>query len=442
MLKTTLFHGLALTILAGMPCLAAAEDWPGWRGPRGDGTSLEESVPVRWNGESGENVAWKVAVPGEGFGSPIVCRNCVFLVTCNPDTRDRMLVCFDRRTGQLRWQQSVIKSHLEIKHRLNSFASSTPVTDGETVYVTFLETDGREAPAQNVGKNQRPMNPGRIVVAAYDFEGRRKWIVRPGGFASVHGFCTNPILYRDFVIINGDHDGDSYLAALNKNTGQTVWKQPRAHKTRSYVTPLIREIDGEPQMVLSGSMHIASYDPRSGAQRWAIEGPAEQFVASMVYDGKQFYMVAGFPTYHAMAIRPDGSGDVTNTHVTWHVKNLSCYVPSPVLVGDRLYVADDQGTGNCFDTATGDLVWKARMASHYSASLVAAGGNVFFTSDDGTTKIVRPGPKLDVVAENQLGESSFASPAMANGQIIIRGEKNLYCIGSRERASSPNPSGK
>lgn len=432
MLRLLIVSGLLLAAFLRSPAPLAAEDWPGWRGPRGDGTSLEETLPLHWNGETGQNVVWKSAVPGEGMGSPIVRGDRIFLVSCLTATQERVLVCLDRLTGKIRWQRSVIKSPLEIKHRLNSFASSTPAADAETIYVTFLETDGSEAPAPNVG-TPRPLNPGQIVVAAYDFDGTEKWLVRPGGFASVHGFCSNPVLYRDLVIINGDHDGDSYIVALDRSTGKTVWKQPRAHKTRSYATPLIREIDGEPQMVFAGSMHIASLDPRDGSSRWTIEGPAEQFVASMVYDGRQFYMVAGFPTYHVMAIRPDGAGDVTSTHVAWHVTNVSCYVPSPVLVGERLFVADDRGTANCFDTATGKRLWQTRLGTHYSASLVTAAGLVYFTADDGVTKIVQPGDELNVIAENQLGESCFASPAIANGRLFLRGEKHLFCIGTQER---------
>jgi outer membrane protein assembly factor BamB len=423
------FVALTAGLFFGSPG-ARGEDWPGWRGPRGDGTGLDANAPLRWNGTTGENIAWKVAVPGEGAGSPIVSRGRVFLVSCLTETEERVLICLDRQTGRTLWKTTVIKAPLEIKHRLNSFASSTPATDGELVYVTFFEADGSEAPAPNVG-TPRPLNPGQIIVAAYDFSGRQKWLVRPGGFASVHGFCSNPVLFDDLVIVNGDHDGNSYIVALNRFTGETVWKQPRAHKTRSYVTPLIREIDGRPQMVLSGSYHIASYDPRDGTPLWTVEGPAEQFVASMVYDGRQFYMAAGFPTHHVMAIRPDGHGDVTKSHVSWHVTNVSCYVPSPVVVGDFLVVADDRGTANCFDAADGKRLWQTRLGSHYSASLVTAGGRVYFTADDGTTRIVRPGLELEIVAENPLGEPCVASMAISGGQLFVRGEKNLYCIGPK-----------
>ena len=217
--------------------------------------------------------------------------------------------------------------------------------------------------------------------------------------------------------------------ALDKAAGQIVWKVDRLNNTRSYVTPLIREIDGRVQMVLSGSHHIASYDPRDGSMHWQIDGPTEQFVASMVFDGQQFYMAAGFPTYHVMGIRPDGTGNVTDTHVAWHSTSAACYVPSPVVIDGRLFIADDRGTVNCFQASDGQRLWRERMARHISASLVTAGGLVYFLSDEGVMTLVRPADEMVVVAENPLGEYCFASPAISQGQIFLRSEHHLYCIG-------------
>jgi len=431
MLRLVLVFGLALTCCFAPSNSVHGENWPGWRGPRGDGTSLETDVPLAWDGPTGKNLLWKSEVPGVGHASPIVWGDRIFLVSCLEEREERILVSFDGRSGARQWQRTVLRSPLETRNRLNSFASSTPVTDGELVYVTFLEIDGSTVEARNVSR-PRPVTLGRMVVAAYDFQGNRRWIVRPGEFASVHGYCSSPVLYDDLVIINGDHDGDSYVVALEKATGETVWKRPREHKTRSYVPPIIREIDGRTQMVFSGSRCVVSLDPSDGSRYWKIDGPTEQFVASMVYDGERFYMVAGFPTYHVMGIRPDGKGNVTETHVDWHVTNVRCYVPSPVVLDGYLLVADDRGTANCFEAATGERLWQERLGKHYSTSLVTAKGLAFFLADDGVMKLVRPGPTLDVVAENELGEECRASPAISGGRLFLRGERNLYCIGSTE----------
>ncbi|MEO8496954.1 MAG: PQQ-binding-like beta-propeller repeat protein, partial [Planctomycetota bacterium] len=167
-----------------------------------------------------------------------------------------------------------------------------------------------------------------------------------------------------------------------------------------------------------------------------IDGPTEQFVASMVFDGNLFFMSAGFPDHHVMGIRPDGTGIVTDTHVAWHQTSAKCYVPSPVVLDGYLIVADDRGTANCFDASTGEPLWKERLGTHFSASLIHANGLVYLIADDGITSIVRPGSKLDVIAENPLGEASYASPAVSDGQLFIRGERNLYCIEQQTAAGN------
>ncbi len=423
-----------LALFVGHPDIGTAEDWPCWRGPRGDGTSLETGIPTEWNGKTGLNIAWKVEIPGEGHSSPVVWRDHIFLTSCIKDTQDRILLCLNRKDGSTIWQTTVIKAVLETRHQLNSFASGTPATDGEVLCVSFLEVDGHEVPAPNVG-SVRPVTPGKMLVAAFDMAGKELWRVHPGEFTSAHGFCSSPVIYQNLVIVNGDHDGDSYIVGLDRRTGETVWKTPREHKTRSYCTPIIRDVAGRTQLVFSGSKRVVSLDPATGTTHWVVEGPTEQFVSSMVFDGDNFFLTAGFPTHHVMAIRPDGSGDVSDSHIAWHSMEAKCYVPSPVLVNDYLFVADDRGTVNCFDRITGKRHWQDRLGSHYSASLATAGGLVYFTADDGVTSVVRPDNKLVVVSSNPLGEYSFASPAVSQGQIFIRGEKHLFAIGSEKPAS-------
>lgn len=397
---------------------AAAENWPGWRGPRGDGSSEESAVPTRWNGEKNENIAWQVEVPGTGHASPVIWNDRIFLVSCLEEEQDRILLCFDRKSGKTLWQKSVLKSPLEKKHALNSYASSTPITDGKLVYVTFLE-----------GTKQGEAKGAQMAVAAYDFDGNQKWLVRPGPFSSVHGYCSCPVLFEDKLIVNGDHDGDAYLVALDRETGETAWKTPRENKTRSYSTPIIRDIDGRTQMILSGSMSVASYDPRTGTRHWIIDGPTEQFVASMVYNGKLLFMTAGFPEHHILAIRPDGRGNVTDTHIEWRTKENTSYVPSPIALGDYFLIVSDEGIASCYEAATGRRTWRQRIGPHYSASLVSAGGLAYFLSDEGVTTVVKPGEKYDAIEVNPLGEACYASPAISQGQIFLRAEKHLYAIG-------------
>ena len=428
---------LALPLICGSLFLApaSAEDWPGWRGPRGDGTSLEKNIPTNWDGAENRNIAWKTEIPGKGHASPIVSGDRVFVVTCRDATADRVLLCLDRQTGRVLWEHTVVRSALEKKNGLNSHASGTPATDGKWVYVTFAAIDPTVPKGDRsfTTEKQAPqaVDPCEMVVAAYDFDGRRQWLVRPGKFASKHGYCTSPVIFEDLLILNGDHDGDAYLVALDRATGKTVWKTPRENKTRSYCTPLIREIDGRTQMVLSGSLCVASYDPRNGKRHWIIDGPTEQYVASMVYNGSLMFMTAGFPEYHILAIRPNGQGNVTKTHVAWHETKGCSYVPSPIVSGGGRYflIVSDTGIASCFEAATGKRHWMERIGPHYSASLVEAEGLVHFLSDDGVTKIVRPGPKLDLVAENRLGEHCYASPAISQGRIFFRAEKHLYCVG-------------
>jgi outer membrane protein assembly factor BamB len=404
-------------------CSLRAEDWPCWRGPRGDGTSSEKNVPIQWNAADGksENIAWKVATPGYGHSSPIVLGERIFLTACIEAENRRVLLCYDRATGKPLWQRDVVAAPLEFKHGLNSFASSTPTADAEHVYVTFLEPD-------DSGKGKSDATPGHMVVAAFDHEGNQKWLVRPGRFSSRHGYCSCPVLYKDLVIVNGDHDGDAYIVALRRGTGETVWKIDRENNTRSYVTPIVRETDGRVQMILSGNKCVASYDPATGKQHWIVDGPTEQFVASMVYDGKLVFLTAGFPEHHILAIRPDGSGNVTDTHIVWRTTKACSYVPSPIVVGEYFLCVSDEGMGTCYEAATGKRHWLQRMGSHYSGSLVTANGLVYFTDDSGVTKVVRPGKKYELVAENKLGERTFASPAISSGAIFLRTEGHLVCI--------------
>jgi len=398
---------LLIMIIAALSGRALSEDWPAWRGPRGDGTSLENNVPLEWSAT--RNIAWKIPIPGKGHASPIVWGDRVFVVTAMEDQQQRLLLCLNRTDGSVLWQRTVLETPLEKKNKLNSYASSTPATDGEKVYVSFLDRD-------------------KMFIAAYDFDGNRVWAVHPGVFSSMHGYCSSPILWKEKVIVNGDHDGPAYIAALDRTTGKTIWKTPRPNITRSYCTPIIRHMDGRNQMVLSGSKCVASYDPDTGAQYWIIDGPTEQFVASLVYNGELLFMTCGFPDRFVQAIRPDGFGNVTTTHVAWQKEKDCSYVPSPISIGPYFLVVSDTGVATCFEAKTGNILWRERLGPHYSASLATANGLAYFLSDKGIMTIVKPGPQLEIVARNELGEETYASPAISNGQIFLRGVEHLCCI--------------
>jgi outer membrane protein assembly factor BamB len=398
---------------------AFAENWPQWRGPRGDGTAAGTGYPTRWSAT--ENVAWKTPLPGRGHSSPVAWGDRVFVTAALEEgdptaAKDRLLLCLDRKDGGILWQKVVVTAKLEGIHKLNSRASSTPATDGERVYVTFLDDP-------------------KVVVAAYDFTGNEVWRKVPGEFESRHGFCSPPVLYKDLVIVNCDQDAfnktkPAYIVAFDRKSGSEKWRIDRPVRIRSYCPPLIVEAGGRTQMVLTGAEKVTSYDPDTGKRLWIIDGPTEQFVASMVFSRGLFFLTAGFPTYHVMGIKPDGSGNVTKSHVAWHEKNGGAgYVPSPVAFGDYLFLVHDEGRATCRDAATGKLHWMERLGKHHSASPVVADGKLYFTDDDGVTWVLKASDKFEVLERNAIGENVYASPAFADGQIFVRGEKQLYCVG-------------
>lgn len=406
--------GLLTIVLGGS---ASAENWPGWRGPRGDGISAEATVPLEWSAT--RNVFWKTAIPGEGHSSPIIWDDSVFITAAVPAEKRRILLRLDRRTGAMIWQRTVLIAPLEPIHTLNSYASSTPATNGERVFCAFLDRD-------------------QMLVVAYDFDGNKLWECRPGPFASKHGFCTNPVLYRDKLFVNGDHDGDAFLALLRQEDGQVVWKTPRPRRTRSYCTPIVVRVDGRDQFQLNGSYSTAGYDAETGKQIWICDGPSEQMVATLVRNDQFVFSLGGFPERHLLAIRLGGHGDITRTHIAWRTHKSIPYVPSPLLYGDLLHVISDEGIYTCFNPPTGKVLGTRRANHHTSSSLVGACQRVYLTDDTGTTLVIANQGRWQKLAENKLEEDMFASPAISQGSIFLRGRENLFCIGPAEPATASN----
>jgi outer membrane protein assembly factor BamB len=417
---TSFFFLCALCVSAVNP--VRAEDWPQWRGPRGDGTSTDVAPPTKWS--TGENVKWKVAIPGKGHGSPSVAGGKVFFNTCIEKENRRVLLCLDRADGRTIWQRDVLVAPLEKKHTLNSYASSTPLVADGRVFVTFLDV-GVTNPGPNVRSNTK--TNGLVLVAAYDAaDGKELWRKHVGKFSSIHGWSCSPIAYRDNLIVNCDHDGEGYVVCLKRSTGDEVWRIARPNNTRSYCNPTIFDVNGTKHMVISGSKCTASYDPDTGAQRWLIDGPTEQFAASMVYGEGLFFITAGFPTYHTLGIAPDG-------RTAWHQKgaSMAAYVPSPVFADGKLFLVTDEGRsrGVCFEAKTGRLLWSHPLGQHHRPSALLAGGNVYWLSDEGSCYVVKAGDPFELVAKNDLNEPCNAAPAISDGQIFIRGERHLWCIG-------------
>jgi outer membrane protein assembly factor BamB len=407
MKRSLAFSTLSVVFLFVTSYSLCAEDWPGWRGPRGDGTSLEKNIPTRCDAG---NLLWKTALPGTGHASPIVWGDRVFIVTALTDKEDRVLLCLDRVTGKILWQKTVLHAALETIHGENSFASGTPATDGEKIYVSFL--DGEEA-----------------VVAAYDFSGKQIWESRPGTFSSPHGYSASPVLYQDKVIINADSKGDAFLAALSRTDGKTLWKVKQEYPMLSYSTPLIREAAGRMQMFHSGSKSVAGHDPNDGSRIWVVDGPADEFVASPIYNERLglVFISSGYPKQIILAIKPDGRGDVSESHVAWRANQGAPYVPSLINEGDYLLSISNKGVAFCYEAATGKILWQEKLGKHH-ASPVSAGGLVYFLNDDGVMNVIKPGKEFTRVAASELGEKTYASPAVSHGQLFLRGEKHLFCF--------------
>ena len=393
-----------------------AENWPGWRGPNGDGTSSETNLPTKW--DSTTNVLWKIPLPGAGHASPIVWGDKLFTVAAKAETQEKLLLCYDTKNGNLLWQVDVLKSPFENKHNDNSFASGTPVTDGTYVYVSFLDGES-------------------VVVAAYDFTGKQVWIQRPGTFSSPHGYSCSPVIYKDMVIINGDSKGDAFIAALSKTDGHTIWKNKLDKPAHSFSTPLFREIAGRIQMIFCGNQEVSSYNPENGTRYWFINGPSEDFCSTPVYNEKTGLLLisSAWPQRHLLAIKPDGNGDVSNSHIVWRATEGAYYVPSPVTVGNYLFTTMTNGQVHCIEASTGKILWKENLGKQY-ASAVLINGLVYMPNDEGVITVIKQGSTFERIASNSIGEKMFASPAISNGRIYLKGASHLFCIGEKESVTA------
>jgi outer membrane protein assembly factor BamB len=424
---------------AGWAASAAADaNWPQWRGPESQGVSIEKDLPTEWSNT--KNVKWKTAIPGRGHSQPIVWGKRVFLTTAvegevvlgakavthkidgkdwkHPDSvgADRKhqfkVIALDRDTGKILWEQTAWEgTPYDDRHRKSSYAASTAATDGRMVYAYF----------------------GPEGLYAYDFDGKLAWKYLPGQFGTAGmGTGTSPILYENVVILQRDEeDGqNSFIVGLDKKTGKEVWKTPRKVQV-SWSSPVLIKTAKRTELVTSGNEAIISYDPATGKELWRTKGVDSNAIPNPVSTTDTVIVSAGFPVKIAMAIKLGGAGELAESNILWKYNKGTAYVPSPILYGDYLYLTTDRGILTCLDVKTGKVVYeggRVPIPATFTASPVAFDGKLLLTSEDGDTFIIKAGPKHEVLGTNSLDEPVYSSPALADGKIFIRGEKNLYCI--------------
>ena len=400
---------LLATALLAAAVTVGAEDWPQFRGPTGQGVSTESELPVEWS--ESRNVRWKVEVPGAGWSSPVVAGDRVWLTTAVVDRNGTSLraLAFDAATGRRVVDAEVF--HLPRRNLLNpknSHASPTPIVDGDRVYVHF----------------------GADGTAALTSSGEVVWRKR-FSYESQHGNGGSPTLYKDLLILSCDGSDIAFVVALDKQTGSEKWRtRRRAPFDQAYSTPLVIRVGEQDQLVSAGAYRAVAYDPDSGREIWRV-GYADGFsnVPRPVFANGLVYIATGFQEPSLIAVRPDGTGDVTRTHVAWTLRRSAPHTPSPIAVGDELYVVNDMGIATCLDGRTGETLWRERLGGNYSASPVFADGRIYFLSEEGVATVLAPGKTFRKLATNQIDGATLASMAIADRSIFIRTDAALYRLG-------------
>jgi outer membrane protein assembly factor BamB len=323
------------------------------------------------------------------------------------------VICVDRDTGKIVWDKTAFEgTPYDDHHRKGSFASSTPVTDGKYVFA-FFGTEG---------------------LYAFDFDGKQIWKADVGKLGTFGmGVGTSPILYDDFLIIQGDEEGgaNSFMVAINKLTGKEAWRTARKVQA-SWATPLLVNHGKRVEIITAGNEAVVAYDPATGKELWRHKGVESNAIPSPVANNDMVFISAGFPAKVAMAIKLGGNGDLADA-VVWKYEKGTAYVPSPILIGDYLYLTTDRGILTCIDARTGEIKYeggRVPIPATFTASPIAFDDKILLTSEDGDTFVVKAGPKHEILATNSIAEPVYASPAVADGKIFIRGEKNLYAIGN------------
>jgi outer membrane protein assembly factor BamB len=387
-----------------------AKYWPQWRGPSAQGLVTEAKYTDTWAQGAFQ---WKVSVPGRGNSSPVVWGDRVFLTTARENGRRLSMIAFSRADGRVLWETFVPQDGVEGVHEKNGYASATPATDGQRVYASF----------------------GRHGLVAIDLNGKIVWHRKFGVIDNYHGPAGSPVLYKDRIFLYQDQNPTpsqtAFVAAFDKLTGRTLWQTPRT-ETVGWGTPVVIDVGDRDELVVSGQRRVTAYDPDTGRELWTVRGMTFEVIPTPVVGHGLVFASSGRagPTF---AIRPGGSGDVTQSHVAWSTPKGSPFVPSGIVVGDLLYLVNDmQSILTVYEAKTGTLVYQGRLGvaqrEGFSASPVAVNGKVFFTNDEGQTFVVLAGREFKLLHVNDLGARTLASPALVDGTWYWRSDGQLVAI--------------
>ena len=408
-----------------MPIDVAGESsWPEFRGPTGQGWSLARGLPMEWSNT--ENVAWKIPVPGKGWSSPIVHNNRIYATTAvaasDGEDSDQSLrtLCLDARTGNTVWDVEIFlqdgKTAPAIQSK-NSHASPTPVVHGNLLYVHF----------------------GHQGTACLSLNGDVVWRTRRIQYPPRHGNGGSPVIVDNLLVFSCDGESDPFVVALDRTTGKERWRTSRnikAVRSFSFSTPLLIHVTGKPLLIIPGSELVGAYEPRTGQEIWRVRyAGGYSVVPRPVYGQGLVYVCSGYGKPTLYAIRPDGHGDVTDTHVAWQTDRGTPHNPSLLLTGDELHMVSDSGVASCLDAKTGAVHWIKRLGGKFSASPLFAEGVIYFQNETGTAYVVEASKKYHLLATNSFGddfnERTFASYAVDDGALFIRSEHHLFRIEQR-----------
>ena len=388
-------------------------EWRTWRGPNSNGITEDQNPPIKWSAD--ENVVWKTRVPGMGHASPTIVGDKILLATADEAAGTQSVLAFNRETGEKLWETEVHSGNLASKiHKKNTHASQTVVSDGTHAFAVFW-------------------NGGNVWVTALDLEGEKVWQEQVGVFKSEFnfGFGTSPNFQDGKLFVTCESNKEAFIAALDPASGEELYRIQRP-KSTSYSVPVIAEVAGKRQLLTSGAQQVASYDPENGEELWTAPADWKVSCGTLVWDGDLVFASGGYPAQQTLAVRADGSGDVV-----WS-NSVKVYEQSMIVVDGYLYGQAEKGIVYCWRCSDGKEMWKARTKGPESASPVLAGGHLYFTSEHGTTFVIKPNPEeFELVAQNQLGNISFASMTMLDNRIYTRvANRNrqgrqewLYCLG-------------